>query len=72
MIEDIQKQFTKRLCPHLTYTDRFKHFGCKSLEERRIMFDLFELFHVIHMHNYQKANFYFVFTHSLQFPLNFS
>ena len=72
MIEDVQKQFTRRLCPLLTYIDRLKQFGLKSLEERRIMFDLYVLFHVIHMHNYHKLNKHFVFNHSLRFPLNFS
>ena len=72
MIEDVQKQFTNHLCLHLTYIDRLKHFGFKSLEERRFMFDLYKLFHVIHMHNYHKLNNHFVFTHSIQFPLNFS
>ena len=47
------------------------HFSLKSLEEPRIMFDLYELFQVIHMHNYHKLNNYSVFTHSLQFSLNF-
>ena len=72
MIEDVQKQFTRHLCPHLTYIDRLKHFGLKSLEEHRIMFDLYELFYVIHMTNYHKLNNHFVFTLSLRFILNFS
>ena len=71
MIEDVQKQFTRRLCSHLNYFDLLKHFSLKSLEERRLMFDLYELFHVIHMHNYHKFNSHFVLTHSLQFSMNF-
>ena len=42
MIEDAQKKFSRRLCPHLTYIDHLKNVGLKSLEERRIMFDLYE------------------------------
>ena len=64
MIDDVQKAFTRRLCPHLTNTDSLKHFNLKSLEERRIMLDLYELFHVIHMHDYHKLSNHFVFTHS--------
>ena len=60
------------LCPHLTYIDCLKYFGLKSLEGRRIMFDLCEMFHVIHVHNYHKLNNHFLFTHSLRFQLNFS
>ena len=71
MIEDVQKQFTRHFYPHLTYIDRLKHFGSKSPDERRILFDLYELFHVIHMHDYHKLNNHFVFTHSLRFSLNF-
>ena len=72
MIGDVQKQFTRRLYPFLTYIDRLKHFGLKSLEERIIMFDLYEFFHVIYMHNYHKLNNHFVFIYSLRFSLNFS
>ena len=42
MIEEVQKKFSRHLCPHLTYIDHLKNVDLKSLEERRIMFDLYE------------------------------
>ena len=71
IIKDVLKQFMRRLCSNLIYIDCLKYFGLKSLEERRIMFDFYELFHVIHTHNYHKLNNHFLITHSLRFPLNF-
>ncbi len=47
-LERIQRHFTKRILPNCAYSERLSVLGIKTLEHRRLYFDLMFLFKVIH------------------------
>ena len=53
LIEKVQRSFTKRMpgMKDLSYRERLLALGLKSLEYRRIEFDLIATFNIIHGHN---------------------
>ena len=79
-VEEVQRKFTRRLLHvrildknlhNRSYVDRLHLFKLKSLEERRIIFDILQLHRVLHVRNYKLLP-YFVHYNSARYVHNFS
>ena len=63
--------FWIRICL-MSYVDRLHLFKLKSLEERRIIFDILQLHCVLHVLHFDKLLPYFVYNNSARYVPNFS
>ena len=63
--------FWIRICI-MSYVERSHLFKLKSLEERRIIFDILQLHCVLHVRNYDKLLPYFVHYNSARYVHNFN
>ncbi len=79
-VEDVQRKFTRRLLRtcvldnnlhNMSYVDRLLLFKLKSLEERRIIFDILQLHRVLHVCNYDKLIPFFVHYSSARYVHDF-
>ena len=70
LVQGVQRQLTHRILPNLSFHDRLQFSNLQSLEEQRIHFDLFLLFHVLHTAEFGIKE-HFVFMHTQRLGLKF-
>ena len=67
LIEYVQRNFTRRICPRgVKYNERLRTLKLKSLEERRVIFDLKTLFKVRLNDNVASLSIYFILFHLMR------